>query len=49
MLTDDEQFTTTASGLRYRDLRVGDGATPQAGDMVESPLYGLAHRRHAVR
>ena len=34
MLTDDEQFTTTASGLRYRDLREGDGPTPKAGDMV---------------
>ena len=49
VLTDDEQFTTTVSGLRYRDLRVGDGAMPKAGDVVEAPLYGLADRRHAVR
>ena len=49
VLTDDEQFTTTASGLRYRDLRVGDGATAKEGDVVEGPLHGLADRRHAVR
>ena len=39
-LTDDEQFTTTASGLRYRDLRVGDGPTPKAGDMVRVHYTG---------
>ena len=40
VLTDDEQFTTTASGLRYRDLRVGDGPTPKAGDVVEVHYTG---------
>lgn len=40
VLTDDEQFTTTASGLRYRDLRVGDGAMPKAGDVVEVHYTG---------
>ena len=40
VLTDDEQFTTTASGLRYRDLRVGDGAMPKAGDVVEAHYTG---------
>ena len=40
VLTDGEQFTTTASGLRYRDLRVGDGATPKAGDVVEVHYTG---------
>ena len=49
VLTDDEQFTTTASGLRYRDLRVGDGPTPEAGDMVRVHYTGLADRWHAVR
>ena len=40
VLTEDEQFTTTASGLRYRDLREGDGATPKAGDVVEVHYTG---------
>lgn len=29
-----DDFTTTPSGLKYLDLRVGDGATPQPGDTV---------------
>ena len=40
VLSDSEQFTITASGLRYRDLRVGDGATPKAGDEVEVHYTG---------
>ncbi len=40
VLTDDEQFTTTASGLRYRDLREGDGATAKEGDVVELHYTG---------
>ena len=40
VLTDDEQFTTTASGLRYRDLREGDGATAKEGDVVEVHYTG---------
>ncbi len=40
VLTDDEQLTTTASGLRYRDLRVGDGPTPKASDTVEVHYTG---------
>ncbi len=30
----DRDLTTTASGLQYQDLEVGDGPTPQAGDQV---------------
>ena len=34
VLSDGEEFTTTSTGLRYRDLRVGDGPTPKAGDVI---------------
>ncbi len=31
---DEADFTTTDSGLKYYDIVVGDGATPEAGQMV---------------
>ena len=30
----DQNFVTTESGLKYIDLKVGDGATPKPGDKV---------------
>ena len=40
VLSDDEQFTTTASGLQYRDLELGTGATPQAGNTISVHYTG---------
>jgi peptidylprolyl isomerase len=31
---DEQEFTTTASGLKYYDLEVGDGETPTAGQTL---------------
>jgi len=39
-LSDSEKFTTTLTGLRYRDLRDGDGPTPQSGNMIEVHYTG---------
>ena len=33
-------FTTTASGLQYRVLRKGKGATPKASDTVKVNYHG---------
>ena len=35
-----KSFTTTASGLKYRILRKGDGAKPQATDKVKVNYHG---------
>lgn len=37
---DAEGFITTDSGLKYKDLEVGDGASPAMGDMVEVNYVG---------
>jgi peptidylprolyl isomerase len=34
------EYTTTASGLKYRDLTVGSGATPQKGQTVSVHYTG---------
>ncbi|RYG97959.1 FKBP-type peptidyl-prolyl cis-trans isomerase [archaeon] len=37
---DDKKFETTQSGLQYRDLKVGDGASPVPGDTVRVHYTG---------
>mmetsp|Transcript_21720 Transcript_21720/g.88557 ORF Transcript_21720/g.88557 Transcript_21720/m.88557 type:complete len:129 (+) Transcript_21720:104-490(+) len=34
------EFTTTQSGLRYKDVKLGDGAKPQAGQNVRVHYTG---------
>ena len=36
-----DDFTTTASGLKYLDLRPGEGASPQKGDQVSVHWSGF--------
>ena len=36
----DAKVVTTASGLKYQDLKVGDGVTAQAGDVVQVHYTG---------
>ncbi len=36
----EADYTTTASGLKYYDLKEGDGATPKAGQMVKIHYTG---------
>lgn len=35
-----DDFVTTQSGLKYKDLKVGDGASPQPGDTVRVHYAG---------
>jgi peptidylprolyl isomerase len=37
---DDAKYTTTPSGLKYYDLKVGDGATPSKGQQVSVHYSG---------
>ena len=37
---EDSQYTTTPSGLKYYDLKVGDGATPSKGQQVSVHYSG---------
>lgn len=37
---EDKDYTTTASGLKYYDLKVGDGETPKAGQTVSVHYTG---------
>jgi peptidylprolyl isomerase len=37
---DEPEWVTTKSGLKYRDLRVGTGATPKAGQTVSVHYVG---------
>jgi peptidylprolyl isomerase len=37
---DEKDFTTTTSGLKYHDFKVGEGATPTAGQTVEVHYTG---------
>lgn len=39
--SDDNDFTLTASGLRYLDVRVGTGDSPKPGDMVSVHWSGF--------
>lgn len=36
----DDGFITTSSGLKYRDIKAGDGASPQPGDTVRVMYTG---------
>ncbi len=37
---EEEGMTTTESGLKYKDVKVGEGAQPQPGDMVKVHFKG---------
>ncbi|MEM9136952.1 MAG: FKBP-type peptidyl-prolyl cis-trans isomerase [Cyanobacteria bacterium P01_F01_bin.42] len=38
--TDDSEYVTTSSGLQYRDITVGDGATPTLRQLVSVHYTG---------
>ncbi len=39
-MSNDDQVTTTSSGLKYTDIKEGTGATPQPGQTVEVHYTG---------
>ena len=39
--TDESQFTTTESGLKYYDIKIGTGEVPKAGDPVRVHYTGM--------